>query len=120
MRPGKISQLRCMDIGLLYGKWHFRFAKHSLLDGDEDCEGTEDAADTAPGGNDAKTRNAFRWIPVHPLLTELGILRQRDAIVEHYLARKFSEAGGKDKLTALQIAKLTDDASQQWLFPDWK
>ncbi|WP_304737383.1 hypothetical protein [Bradyrhizobium sp.] len=121
MRPGEISQLRCVDIASLYDKWHFRFAKRSLLaEGEEDGDGSEDAADTAPGGNDAKTRNAFRWIPVHPLLTELGLLRQRDAIVEHYLARKFSEAGGKDKLTAIQIAKLADEASQQWLFPDWK
>ena len=120
MRPGEISQLRCLDISLLYGKWHFRFAKHSLLaEGDED-DGAEDAADTAPGGNDAKTKNAFRWIPVHLLLTELGLLRQRDAIVEHYLAQKFSEAGGRDKLTAHQILRLTDEAKQQWLFPDWK
>lgn len=119
MRPGEISQLRCVDIGLLYGKWHFRFAKRSLLEGDED-DGAEDAADTAPGGNDAKTKNAFRWIPVHPLLTELGLLRQRDAIVEHYLAQKFSEAGGRDRLTAPQILRLTDEAKQQWLFPDWK
>lgn len=120
MRPGEISQLRCVDIGLLYGKWHFRFAKRSLLaEGDED-DGAEDAADTAPGGNDAKTKNAFRWIPVHPLLTELGLLQQRDAIVEHYLAQKFSEAGGRDRLTAPQILRLTDEAKQQWLFPDWK
>jgi hypothetical protein len=63
MRPGEISQLRCVDIGLLYEKWHFRFAKRSLLDGgDEGADFTEDAADTAPGGNDAKTKNAFRWI----------------------------------------------------------
>jgi integrase len=120
MRPGEISQLRCVDIGLLYGKWHFRFAKRSLLaEGDED-DGAEDAADTAPGGNDAKTKNAFRWIPVHPLLTELGLLQQRDAIVEHYLAQKFSEAGGRDRLTTPQILRLTDEAKQQWLFPDWK
>jgi len=60
MRPGEISQLRCLDISLLYDKWHFRFAKRSLLaEGDEDGDGTEDAADTGPGGNDAKTKNAF-------------------------------------------------------------
>jgi len=121
MRPGEISQLRCVDIGLLYDKWHFRFAKRSLLDGgDEDADGIDDGADTAPGGNDAKTKNAFRWIPVHPLLIELGLLRQRDAIVDDYLARKFSEAGGKDRLTAAQIVKLTDEAKRRWLFPDWK
>jgi integrase len=118
MRPGEISQLRCVDVALLYDKWHFRFAKRSLLEGDGD-DG-EDEADTAPGGNDAKTRNAFRWIPVYPLLIELGLLRQRDAIVDHYLARKFSEAGGKDSLAAAEIARLTDEARQQWLFPDWK
>jgi integrase len=115
MRPGEISQLRCVDIALLYDKWHFRFAKRSLLEADD----VEDEADTAPGGNDAKTRNAFRWIPVYPLLIELGLLRQRDAIVDHYLARKFSESG-KERLTAAEIAKLTDEARQQWLFPDWK
>ena len=60
MRPGEISQLCCLDISLLYDKWHFRFAKRSLLaEGDEDGDGTEDAADTGPGGNDAKTKNAF-------------------------------------------------------------
>jgi integrase len=121
MRPGEISQLRCVDVALLYDKWHFRFAKRSLLaGGDEDGDGAEDAADTAPGGNDAKTKNAFRWIPVYPLLIELGLLRQRDAIVDAYLARKFSEAGGKDKLTAPQMVRLTDEAKHQWLFPDWK
>ena len=121
MRPGEISQLRCVDVALLYDKWHFRFAKRSLLaEGDGDDDGAEGDADTAPGGNDAKTRNAFRWIPVYPLLIELGLLRQRDAIVDHYLARKFSEAGGKDRLTTAEIAKLTEEARQQWLFPDWK
>lgn len=118
MRPGEISQLRCVDVAPLYDKWHFRFAKRSLLEGDGD-DG-EDEADTAPGGNDAKTRNAFRWIPVYPLLIELGLLRQRDAIIDYYLARKFSEAGGKDRLTAADITRLTDEAKQQWLFPDWK
>ena len=121
MRPGEISQLRCVDVALLYDKWHFRFAKRSLLaEGDGDDDGAEGDADTAPGGNDAKTRNAFRWIPVYPLLIELGLLRQRDAIVDHYLARKISEAGGKDRLTTAEIAKLTEEARQQWLFPDWK
>ncbi|MEH2562231.1 integrase [Bradyrhizobium sp. AZCC 2289] len=121
MRPGEISQLRCVDVALLYDKWHFRFAKRSLLaEGDEDDDGPHDAADTAPGGNDAKTKNAFRWIPVHPLLIELGLLHQRDAVVDDYLARKFYEVGGKDKLTAPEIVKLTDEARQQWLFPDWK
>jgi integrase len=120
MRPGEISQLRCVDVALLYDKWHFRFAKRSsLADGDEDGDDA-DEADTGPGGNDAKTRNAFRWIPVYPLLIELGLLRQRDAIVDDYLARKISEAGGKDKLTAPELARLTDEAKQQWLFPDWK
>jgi integrase len=119
MRPGEISQLRCVDVALLYDKWHFRFAKRSLLaEGDGDDDGAED--DTAPGGNDAKTRNAFRWIPVYPLLIELGLLRQRDAIVDDYLERKFSEAGGNDKLTTAEISKLTVEARQQWLFPDWK
>jgi integrase len=116
MRPGEISQLRCVDVALLYDKWHFRFAKRSLLEGDDG----EDEADTAPGGNDAKTRNAFRWIPVYPLLIELGLLRQRDAIVDHYLARKFSEAGGKGRLATAEIERLTDEARHQWLFPDWK
>jgi hypothetical protein len=60
MRPGEISQLRCVDVASLYDKWHFRFAKRSLLaEGDEDGDATEDAADTAPGGNDAKTRNVL-------------------------------------------------------------
>jgi hypothetical protein len=120
MRPGEISQLRCVDVALLYEKWHFRFAKRSsLAEGDEDVDGTEEP-DTAPGGNDAKTKNAFRWIPVHPLLIELGLLRQRDAIADDYLARKISEAGGRGKLTASEIIRLTDEAKQQWLFPDWK
>ena len=34
--------------------------------------------------------------------------------------RKFSEAGGKDNLTAPEIVRLTDEARRQWLFPDWK
>ncbi len=93
MRPGEISQLRCVDIALLYGKWHFRFAKRSLADGDGDDDGATGDEDIGPGGNDAKTRNAFRWIPVYPLLIELGLLRQREAIVDNYLTRKFSRGG---------------------------
>jgi hypothetical protein len=61
LRPGEISQLRCADIAALYGEWHFRFAKRSLAEGDDD-EDDADEADTEPGGNDAKTKNAFRWV----------------------------------------------------------
>jgi integrase len=83
LRPGEISQLRCADIALLYGEWHFRFAKRSLADGEGEENG--DHADTEPGGNAAKTKNAFRWVPVHPLLDQLGILKRRDAVVADFI-----------------------------------
>src|SRR6202012_1470672 len=42
MRPGEISQLRCADVAMLYNKWHFRFAKRSMLaEGDADARGDQ-------------------------------------------------------------------------------
>jgi integrase len=119
MRPGEIAQLRCADIAELYGEWHFRFAKRSLAAGD-DIENDEEEADTEPGGNAAKTKNAFRWIPIHPLLSQLGLLARRDAIVADYVKRRTLEAGGKDKLSMAAFDAIVEEAQQQWLFPDWK
>jgi integrase len=118
LRPGEISQLRCADIAALYGEWHFRFAKRSLAEGDD--EDREDEMDTEPGGNDAKTKNAFRWVPIHPLLDSLGITARRDAIVADYITRKFSELGGASKLSKTQRDAVEDEAQQQWLFPEWR
>jgi integrase len=118
LRPGEISQLRCADIALLYGQWHFRFAKRSLADGDD--EENEDHADVEPGGNAAKTKNAFRWVPVHPLLNQLGILARRDAIVADYIKGKHLEAGGKERLSKSQCEAIEEAGLQQWLFPEWK
>ncbi len=118
LRPGEISQLRCADIALLYGEWHFRFAKRSLAEGD-DGQDSEDEADTEPGGNDAKTKNAFRWVPIDPLLVKLGILARRDAIVADYTEQKFSEAG-KNSLSKTRRDAIEDEAYQRWLFPEWK
>jgi integrase len=120
MRPGEIAQLRCADIADLYGKWHFRFAKRSLAAGDDNENDEEDEADTEPGGNDAKTKNAFRWIPIHPLLGQLGLLARRDAIVADYINRRTLEAGGKEKLSTAAVETFAEEAQQQWLFPDWK
>lgn len=119
MRPSEIAQLRCADIAELYGEWHFRFAKRSLASGDAN-ENDEEEADTEPGGNAAKTKNAFRWIPIHPLLGKLGLLARRDAIVSDYVKRKTLEAGGEDKLSAAAVDAIADEAQQQWVFPDWK
>ena len=119
LRPGEISQLRCADIAALYGEWHFRFAKRSLAEGD-DGEDSEDEMDTEPGGNDAKTKNAFRWVPIHPLLDSLGIIARRDAIVADYITRKVSEVGGEKNLSKAQRNAIADEAQQQWLFPEWK
>jgi integrase len=119
LRPGEISQLRCADIALLYGEWHFRFAKRSLAEGDDDQE-SEGEADTEPGGNDAKTKNAFRWVPIHPLLGKLGIIARRDAIVTDYMEQKFSEVGGKNSLSKTRRDAIEDEAYQRWLFPEWK
>jgi integrase len=118
LRPGEISQLRCADIALLYGEWHFRFAKRSLADGDD--EENDDQADTEPGGNAAKTKNAFRWVPIHPLLDQLGILARRDAIVADYIKGKHLEAGGKERLSKAQCEAIEEEALQRWLFPEWK
>jgi integrase len=118
LRPGEISQLRCADIATLYGEWHFRFAKRSLAESDDDD--SVDDADTDPGGNDAKTKNAFRWVPVHPLLDQLGILARRDAIASDYIRRKYLEAGGQDRLTKQRCEAIAEEALQQWLFPEWK
>ena len=120
LRPGEISQLRCADIASLYKQWHFRFAKRSLAEGDSGENETETDADNEPGGNDAKTKNAFRWVPIHPLLDQLGIIARRDAIVSDYIARKFAEAGGRDRLSNSQRDAIDQEAQQQWLFPDWK
>jgi integrase len=120
MRPAGIAQLRCADIADLYGKWHFRFAKRSLAAGDDYENDEEDEADTEPGGNDAKTKNAFRWIPIHPLLGQLGLLARRDAIVADYINRRTLEAGGKDKLSTAAVETIAEEAQQQRLFPDWK
>ena len=120
LRPGEIGQFRCADIAELYGEWHFRFAKRSLVTGDDDEEEDRDEADTEPGGNDAKTKNAFRWVPIHPLLCKLGLLARRDAIVADFIARKTSEAGGQDKVSKSALAEITEEAQRQWLFPDWK
>ena len=119
LRPAEISQLRCADIAALYGEWHFRFAKRSLAEGDDD-EDHEDEADTMLGGNDAKTKNAFRWVPIHPLLDKLGIIARRDAIVADYVSRKALEAGGQGRLSKAQRAAIEDEGLQQWLFPEWK
>jgi integrase len=119
LRPGEISQLRCADIAALYGEWHFRFAKRSLAEGDDD-EDREDEMDTEPGGNDAKTKNAFRWVPIHPLLDSLGIIARRDAIVADYITRKLSEVGDEKNLSKTQRNAIEDEAQQQWLFPEWK
>jgi integrase len=119
LRPGEIAQFRCADIAELYGEWHFRFAKRSLAAGDDD-ENDDDEADTEPGGNNAKTKNAFRWIPIHPLLGQLGLLARRDAIVVDYIARRTLEEGGKDRLSQAIFEKINEEAQQQWLFPDWK
>jgi integrase len=118
LRPGEISQLRCADIAALYGEPHFRFAKRSLAEGDD--EDREDERDTEPGGNDAKTKNAFRWVPIHPLLDSLGIIARRDAIVADYITRKFSEAGGEKNHSKAQRSVVEDEAQQQWLFPEWR
>jgi integrase len=112
LRPSEISQLRCADIASLYKQWHFRFAKRSLAEGDSG----ENDADNEPGGNDAKTKNAFRWVPIHPLLDQLGIIARRDAIVSDYIARKFAEAGGQDRLSKAQRDVIEEEAQQQWLF----
>jgi hypothetical protein len=45
LRPAEISQLRCADIAALHGEWHFRFAKRSVAEGDDD-EDNEGEADT--------------------------------------------------------------------------
>jgi integrase len=119
LRPGEISQFRCADIAELYGEWHFRFAKRSLAAGDDDDD-EENEADTEPGGNSAKTKNAFRWVPIHPLLVRLGLLIRRDAIMADYVAVKAKEAGGKDKLSEAALEKITEESQQLWLFPDWK
>jgi integrase len=119
LRPGEVSQLRCADIAALYGEWHFRFAKRSLTEGGDD-EDREDELDTEPGGNDAKTKNAFRWVPIHPLLDSLGIIARRDAIVADYITRKFSEVGGEKNLSKIQRNAIEDEAQQQWLFPEWR
>lgn len=119
LRPAEISQLRCADIALLYGQWHFRFAKRSLTHGADD-EPSDDETDTQPGGNDAKTKNAFRWVPIHPLLDQLGIMERRDAIVTAYVARKFTEVGGADRLSTARRKAIEEEAQQQWLFPDWR
>jgi integrase len=123
LRPGEIAQFRCADIAELYGEFHFRFAKRSLAvgdDNDNDEEDDDDEADTEPGGNDAKTKNAFRWVPIHPLLCRLGLLARRDAIVADHIARKTSEAGGPDRLSQATAERIAEEAQQQWLFPDWK
>jgi integrase len=120
LRPGEISQLRCADIAALYQQWHFRFAKRSLAEGDDGENEAETDADNEPGGNDAKTKNAFRWVPIHPLLDQLGIIARRDAIVSDYIARKLAEAGGKGRLSNAQRDAIEEEAQQQWLFPDWK
>jgi len=120
LRPGEIGQFRCADIAELYGEWHFRFAKRSLVTGDDDEDEERDKADTEPGGNDAKTKNAFRWVPIHPLLCKLGLLARRDAIIADFIARKTSEAGGQDKVSKAALAEITEEAQRQWLFPDWK
>ena len=116
LRPGEISQLRCADIAFLYHQQHFRFAKRSLADDSEE----ETDADNGPGGNDAKTKNAFRWVPIHPLLDQLGIIARRDAIVSDFIARKLAEAGGRGRLLNAQRDAIEEEAQQQWLFPDWK
>jgi integrase len=120
LRPGEISQLRCADIAVLYQQQHFRFAKRSLVDGNDEENDAETDADNGPGGNDAKTKNAYRWVPIHPLLDQLGIIARRDAIVSDYIARKFAEAGGKDRLSNAQRDAIQEEAQQNWLFPDWK
>jgi integrase len=116
LRQGEISQLRCADIAKLYDQWHFRFAKRSLADGEKD----EDEDDTKPGGNDAKTKNAFRWVPIHPLLDQLGIIARRDAIVADYIDREIANAGGRGAVSNAQREKFREDAQQCWLFPEWK
>jgi hypothetical protein len=75
---------------------------------------------TMLGGNDAKTKNAFCWVPIHPLLDKLGIIGRRDAIVANYVARKTLEAGGQERLSKAQRAAIEDEGLQQWLFPEWK
>jgi integrase len=110
LRPGEISQLRCADIAALYREWHFRFAKRSLAEDDDD-EDREEEMDTEPGGNDAKTKNAFRWVPIHPLLDSLGIIARRDAIVADYITRKFSELGGERNLSKAQRDAVEDEAA---------
>jgi integrase len=120
LRPGEIAQFRCADIAELYNEWHFRFAKRSLVAGDNDENEERDEADTEPGGNDAKTKNAYRWVPIHPLLCRLGLLTRRDAIVANFIAQKTLEAGGQDKLSIAALAGITEEAQRQWLFPDWK
>lgn len=119
LRPSEISQLRCADIATLYGQWHFRFAKRSLTHG-EDENSSDDDVDVGPGGNDAKTKNAFRWVPIHPLLEQLGIIARREAIVATFILRKTAEAGGIDRLSNARRIAIEEDAQQQWLFPEWR
>jgi hypothetical protein len=89
------------------------------VEGDDDQD-SEDEADTEPGGNDAKAKNAFRWVPIHPLLDKLGIIARRDAIVADYMEQKFSEAGGKNSRSKARRDAIEDEAYQRWLFPEWK
>jgi hypothetical protein len=95
-------------------------ALEPVRDEDDYIERSAFQADTEPGGNDAKTKNAFRWVPIHPLLCRLGLLARRDAIVADHIARKTSEAGGPDRLSQAAAERIAEEAQQQWLFPDWK
>jgi integrase len=112
MRPGEVSQLRCCDVLELYDEPHFRFARFSGSDDNED-----DDLDR-PGANQGKTPNAFRWVPIHPLLVRLGILERRDALINAYVTQAKRTA---DNLSAEERnAQILFEAGQQWLFPDWK
>jgi integrase len=114
MRPGEIAQLRCRDVLELNGRPHFRYARFSV------AQEKENQFAPKPGGNRGKTPAAFRWVTIHWVLLRLGIVDRRDAIVESYVERKIGEGGGREKFTAAELAVLSAEAYEQWLFPDWK
>lgn len=96
------------------GEPHFRYAPFAP----EETE--RQRFDPQPGGTRGKTNSAYRWIAIHRLLLELGIVEHRDAIVNAYRQTKMKEAGGRDRLSDEQLAAIEDGAYEQWLFPDWK
>lgn len=112
LRPGEIAQLRCRDIQLLYSKPHFRFAR-GQSDG-------QDSDDEEMSGLQAKTANAFRWVPVYDLLIRLGLLERRDGIMRDYIERTIRERGGIDSLSKKDLEEIELAAEERWLFPDWK